>query len=432
MRRKGRKRRSPPAVLIVCAVLTAGTFLGGCSREMTKTISLPGAENEEATIPGVSIKNIREYAFDGNSEDNIKTAWKDADTVCLFRLGEKGYTYRQIDVNTKETVSKEFVDDRMAFNIQIAPGGRYISYEAETAEGASPELVLFLAGEGKRIVLREWDECLQSFSYVWSDDGTKLFSWQNGDNYAFLPDNDWCVTCYDMEDIMEDSKGKLSVKKTVFWMEGSNYAWRSVLPSADGSKVYVREEFESFSDKGDEDLENRTVKEKQAQEKNKENEPAGNGQISADEKIPAKNWLLLPESHEKKKLAEYAKDPVYPVKYTKKGLYYQTIEGKLCLAEHVEEEPSVTELFSAANTEICICSKGDHIFFIDWSDDFSTLKLSGVRMEGISPTAKQVLYQAECDTADYFITADDSEIVLQGCLYLGNDRNSYKIMALGY
>ena len=61
-----------------------------------------------------------------------------------------------------------------------------------------------------------------------------------------------------------------------------------------------------------------------------------------------------------------------------------------------------------------------------------TLQISGVRMEGTEPTAKQVLYKASCESADYLVTADDSAIVLQTDAYLGDDRNSFRITELGY
>lgn len=430
--REVKKQQKRWLVRAMCAVLAAGSVLCGCSGQgMTKTIQLPDTENEEKGIPGIIINRIQEYVYDGHSEDNLWLGWGEtgSDMVCMLRYGEKGYTYRKIDVNTKETISKVFVDDRMIFNIKIAPGGRYISYEAEVAEGAGSELILFAAEEEKHIVLREWDECLQGSSYVWSDDGTKLFSWQNGDDPAFLPDNNWYVACYDMDTLKQDDKGELSVEKKEFLMKGNGYAWRSVLPNADGSEVYVREEYESFSDSKSGEYTNESAKIKMKQENMAVSE---NAEEQADGMKETQSWILRPGSQEKTNVAEYAKSPIYPVKYTKKGLYYRSDEGKLCLAEHVEDKPSVTELFSVSNIETCICGNGDHIFFIEWTDDMRTLQISGVRMEGTEPTAKQVLYKASCESADYLVTADDSAIVLQTDAYLGDDRNSFRITELGY
>ncbi len=428
--RKGKIRKALRAVLIF-TVLASGSVLWGCARqETTKTIGLPDTENGEKGIPGFVIKTIREYVYDGHSEDNLRFGWggTGSDTAFLLRYGEKGYTFRKIDVNTKQTVSETFVDDRMLFNIQIAPGGRYISYEAETEEEAAPELVLFCTGEGERVVLRQWDECLQDFSYVWSDDGTKLFSWQNGDNPAFLPDTDWCVTCYDMDTLVRDNNGRLTVQKTEMKMPGSNYAWRHVLPDAHGTTVYVREEYETFSDSKKGEYLHGQAKKKAAQEANTENaepEIESKGQ-------PAKNWLLTPKELRIEKLPEYAKNAVWPIKYTKNGLYYQSEEKKLYLAGNIEEKPEVKELFSVSNAQVCICGKGDHIFLAEWTDDLQNMQISGVKMEESEPQTKQVLYQTACESADYAIAPDDAAIVLCQSVYLGDDRYSFKVTELGY
>lgn len=430
MKEKG-KLRMRLSVCLICAVLAAACILCGCSqKEIVKTISLPEKKHTERDSQGINIQSIKEYSYEGHTEDQLWLEWgnPDSDTVYMLEYGDKGYTYQKIDIRTKKTVSETFVDDRMIFNVQIAPGGRYISYEAETAAGATPELMLFLADEGKRIVLREWDECLQGFSYVWSDDGTRLFSWQNGDDYAFLPDNNWSVTCYDMETLNKDSKGTLFVEKREIVMDGDSYAWRHVLPNADGSKVYVREEYETFSDsKNGEYLDNPSAKEKMMQENNVEKEPTE----TKNRQKPANNWILIPDNLEKKKVEEYAKEPICPVKYTKKGLYFQDEAGKLYLVENIEK-PSAAELFSVSSKEICICSEGDHLFFVEWTDSMQTLQLSGVRMDGIKPTAKQILYKKNCEGADYYVAADDSALVLKEYGYLENDKNFYHITELRY
>ncbi len=414
--RKLKKRWMRRFVFVMTTVLATGNILCGCSRqEMIRTISLPDTEDKDMGISGFVIKNIQEYTYEGQSEDHLQLAWGKAgeNTVCQLRYEKEGYIYREIDIHTKKTIRKVFMDERMAFNMQIAPGGKFISYEAETEEKAGPELVVFLAEEGEHMVLREWDECLQGFSYVWSDDGNRLFSWQNGDNYAFQPDTDWCVTCYDMKTVKRDSDGKWMVEKTEFQMKGSNYAQRHILPNADGSRVYVREEYDSFSD-------------------SKNQEYPGKDEAAEEKMMRAKNWLLIPEEQKKKKVSEYSKETVWPVKYTKKGLYYQNEEGMLLLAENVEDKPSVKELFRASNMEIAICGNGDHIFHVEWIDDMQNMQISGVKLEGTQPTAKQVLYKDSCEGVEFYVSADDSAIVLRGYEYPGDDRCSFKIMKLGY
>ena len=140
----------------------------------------------------------------------------------------------------------------------------------------------------------------------------------------------------------------------------------------------------------------------------------------------------MKEEQKKKKVSEYSKETVWPVKYTKKGLYYQNEEGMLLLAENVEDKPSVKELFRASNMEIAICGNGDHIFHVEWIDDMQNMQISGVKLEGTQPTAKQVLYKDSCEGVEFYVSADDSAIVLRGYEYPGDDRCSFKIMKLGY
>ena len=64
-------------------------------------------------------------------------------------------------------------------------------------------------------------------------------------------------------------------------------------------------------------------------------------------------------------------------------------------------------------------------------DDLQSMQLSGVKLEGTEPTAKQALYKASFESG-VCISADDSAIVLQGYEYLENDRCNFKVMELGY
>lgn len=396
--------------LLLCSTLT-GLLLCGCGqREMTKTISLPETKREENTSE-IIIKDIRKYVYDGHSEDTLWMSWGEAgsDIAYMLILEENGYMYRKIDVKTKQILNEVFVDDRWISNVHIAPGGRYISYEVENESN----LVLFIPEEEEKIVLCQWEEGQETYSYTWSADGTKLFSWQNGDNYIKNPDEDWSITCYGIQKLKSGGKEESRVVKDEIQMKSKGYSWRSVLPNSDGSRVYVREEYETFLDgKNVEDRVESTSK--------------------SEEKINAENWLLLPKNYEKKKLPEYSKEAVYPVKYTKAGLYFQNVEGDLFLVEDIEEKPAPEELFNTANMEIYICEDGDHIFLVEWRYNMESLQLSGVRMTEGKPTTKQVLYKEAYQNADISIDAGDTAITVWGNEYLGEDRYSFKVTELEY
>lgn len=392
--------------LLFCALLT-GFLLCGCrQRENTKVIALPKSKKEEG--PGIIVKDIRKYVYDGHTEDTLWMSWGESgsDIAYMLILEEKGYMYQKIDVKTEQILNQTLVDDRLLVNVHIAPRGGYISYEVENES----ELVLFIPEEEKKIVLCQWKEGQGSYSYVWSADGTKLFSWQNGDNYEKKQDEDWSVTCYSIEKSKSEEESR--VVKNEIGMKSKGYAWRNVLPNKDGSKVYVREEYEPFSDS--------------------KNAEVNSSAAGSEEKIAAENWLLLPETRGKKSLPEYSEEAVYPVKYTESGLYFQNVEGDLFLVEDIEEGTAAKELFNTANMEIYICEKGDHIFLAEWRENMETLQISGVRIEEENLTAKQVLYKEAYQNAYTSINADDTAIVIQGDEYLGDDRYSFKITELEY
>ena len=405
MKRRKRKR----CIVFWGGILTAAVLSGCGVGEQDKTIVLPPLENQVMDSEKFRFDRIQQYIGSGYAENVISLAWGDVgtDMLCLLKKEDGRYVYQVIDTREDTVLSSVFVDDRSLANVSIAPGGEYLSYEVQ--DGEEMTLIVLCPSQGTRQILHRWREQEESFSYIWSDDGTKLFSWQDGDNYAFSPDTDWCVTCYDMETVKRDSNGGLTIEKKEFRMEGNGHAWRHVLPNADGTKVYVREEYESFSDSKEKEYsENQEIKKKKA----------------------ARNWLIMPEKQEIKKLQEYADEPVNPVKYTKKGLYFQK-EGKLSLVENPEDTPSVKELFRVVDMEVNICGNGDHIFLIEWMDDLQSMQLSGVKLEGTEPTAKQALYKASFESG-VCISADDSAIVLQGYEYLENDRCNFKVMELGY
>ncbi len=395
--------------------IPAGLLLCGCGQqEITKIIALPELESKEESS-GIAIKDLRKYVYDGHTEDMLWMSWGESgsDIAYMLHLEEQGYMYQKIDVKTKQILNETFVDDRVLSNVHISPGGRYIAYEVEAYEAEEESsLILFIPENGKKLVLCRWKGSHETYSYTWSADGTKLFSWQNGDDYEKEPDADWSVTCYSIQAAKANDEEKNRVVKNEISMKSKGYAWRSVLPNKDGSKVYVREEYETFSDS----------------KKAEKRVPLP----MAEEKISAGNWLLTPETHEKKKLPEYSEEAVNPVKYTKAGLYFRNEEGNLMLVENIEKKSAAKELFNTVNKETYICEDGDHIFLIEWRDNMESLQLSGIRMVKGNPSAKQTLYKEAYQNTEIYLNADDTAIVIWGSEYLGEDRYSFKITELEY
>lgn len=410
--RQGKRRKWVKMIssLLFCAFLTEFLLCGCGQCESTKIISLPENKKEEENA-GIVIKDIQKYVHDGHTEDTLWMSWGEpgSDIAFMLILKEEGYMYQKIDVKTEQILDEIFVEDRFISNVCIAPGGRYISYEVEDES----ELILFFPEEDKKLVLWHWEERPIACSYTWSADGTKLFSWQNGDNYEETSDEDWSVICYSVQEAKAGDNTESRVVKNEIGMKDKGYAWRSVLPNADGSEVYVRVEYETFSDS-----------------KNAEDRSAP--MAVSKEKISAENWLLSPETHEKKRLPEYYKEAVYPVKYTKAGLYFQNVGGDLFLVENIEETSFVTELFNTERMEIYVCENGDHIFLAEWRDNMEVLQLSGVRIVDGKPTASQVLYKEAYQNASTSINANDTAVIIEGDEYLGEDRYSFKITKLEY
>lgn len=405
----------------LCWLLIADSLCGCSQKEMTKTISLPETEKTEG-ISGIVIKDIRQYVYEGHSEDTIWMSWGDpgSDIIYMLRLTDKGYMYQKIDISSKKLLGESYVDDRTMMNVQIAPGGRYISYETED----KAELNLFSLEEEKSIVLRNWKgEGSETFSYVWSLDGTKLFAWQDGDNFNKGPDEDWSVTRYDMNTLESDGEDHFTIMKEETEMEGKGYAWRHVLPNDDGSKVYVREEYQIFSDSKEAEYIN-------SQEINAENENTSS--LNRKEERNAENWLLIPDKAQKKKLREYSSEQAWPLRYTEIGLYFRNAEGMLFLAEDIENEPVARELLNTGIQENYICGSGDHVFLADWQNNMETFRISGVRIEDKKAASNQVLYKEKFQNASVSVTSDDAHMIIWGSEYLGGDRYAFKITALGY
>lgn len=404
---------------MACAVTALG--LCGCApREIEKTVALP--EKEEEKDAGIHIKSIQEYSYNGHSEDVVYLSWGEAGskTVYMLKREEDGYEYQMIDAEKMKTVKSIFVDERDVSAAKISPGGRYIAYEVTSEKDV--QLIVFFTEDATRRVLGEWDLVKDAYTFEWSDDGTKLFAWEIGDNYAKDPYEDWHITRYDVEGMQTGSKDSLPAEKCEFVMDGTGYGWRSVLPNADGSEAYVREEHEDYAVGGAKEegyAENET-------NVNEERPMGGKG---------AESWLLMPDTGEKKKLEEFSSDALYPVKYTKTGLFVKDTEGNLLLVESIRDRPAVKELCKTYDEIVNICENGDHLFLLEWMNSSLThYQISGARIEDGQMKARQVLYKSqEGEGVDEFQIVDDGMIVILDRRYFeGGDRHTFNIMMLEY
>lgn len=415
--------------LCACIIVCAATVLGVCGcapHETEKTVALPEKKLEENV--GIHIKNIQEYSYNGHSEDVVYLSWGEAGTKTAYMLkrAEDGYEYHLVDVEKKEVLKSTFVDDRNISAAEIAPGGKYIVYEAVSETDV--QLIVFFAEDGTRQVLEKWDVMNDAYTYEWSDDGTKIFAWELGDNYAKDPYEDWHIIRYDVGGAKKEDE-KLTVEKCDFLMKGTGHGWRSVLPNADGSEVYVREEHEDYVVGGAKEegyIENEEDVNRESVNKSEERPPGGKG---------AESWMLVPDTGEKKKLEEFSPDAVYPVKYTKAGLFASDTDGNLLLVENIRNEPAVNELCKTYDELISICENGDHLFLMEWMDNSLThYQLSGVRIEDGQLKTRQVLYKSrDGEGIDECHIVNDSMVVLLDRRYFeGGDRHTFNITMLEY
>lgn len=409
---------------MIC-IMAALSLYGCAPGERTSVVTLP--EKESGGELGINIKNIQEYTYDGHSESNVFIAWgwPGSGLVYILKLEERGYVYYKMDVQKKEVLDSTLVDERDIGDVKIAPGGCYISYEVLTGiddDNIEGQHILFCAETGVSKVLKKWNAADEVYSYVWSDDGTKLFSWQMGDNYkegSPESNDEWTVTRYDVDNAQ--------IEKAEFTLESSGYGWRSVLPNADGSEIYVREEHEDYVAGG-------LGAEKGGAADDRVNIETEEGSEDPSPDRGARNWMLIPASMKVKKLKEYSGEAVYPVKYTKEGLFVQDIEGNQLLVDHMEGDPVKNELFRTDNLEVYICENGDHIFLLEWINNMSCFQITGIKVENGQAKARQVLYKSAVgDEVDKVAILDDRMMVIQGSRYSEeSDAYSFKSTTLEY
>lgn len=407
-RKKGKWHKE----LLACA-LTALLLCGCGSGEKTKTIVLPPPENREEETENLKINRIREYV--GREEGRMYLNWGEpgTDRFCLVKEVGDRYLFQEMDSRT-DGVLREFWLEEPAEairNLSISPGGKYVAYEVEE-KGGMKLIILSTQYEIGR-VFREWEDPEETFSYIWTDDGTKLVFWQSGDTKD--PYAEWTVGWQEPLLVADGGGVRLDTGRSEFAMEGHGPSWRIVLPNADGSEIYVREQFRSFTD-GSED----------GEEAGEETRAPGD----------AYNWLLRPNVSTREELPEYSKESVYPVKYTPAGLFVQDASGSLFLVEELYLNPVKKELVTVDparfSPTFSICGNGDHVFWTEWLN-YSLYQLSGLLIqEGRAYRDPVVLYQDNYESLEEIRVLNDRMIVFWGTEPLENGEYQYKVTALEY
>lgn len=410
--RQGKRR----ACRVFLTAALAALVMGGCGhKERTRVIVLPPIEAQAPDNEKFRINSIREYVGSGREEERLHLAWGEPGTDLLYLMKEEDgkYLYQTIDTRSNTVAGSVCVEDRAGdmANVSIAPGGGSVSYEIQNG-GGGMELKVFFPEPGIRQTLHTWEDSEETYSYIWSDDGTKLISWQNGDTKN--PYADWRITEYHLESVLKDTReGFFNGRRTQFLMKGQGYSWRIVLPNADGSEIYVREQFRTFNDSMTDE-----------------------GVNQEDQGKDAFNWLLT-EDADVTELAEYSKESVYPVKYTPVGLYVQEEDGSLCLVDNIRSEhPVKKELLPAAREQYvsvpCICENGDHVFLTEWLN-YSRYQISGVRILGGEADGDPVvLYQDNYDSLIRMTVQQDQAVIFWGKESLDEEQYHYKVTVLEY
>ncbi|MCM1187771.1 MAG: hypothetical protein NC541_00560 [bacterium] len=420
MKRKGNGMRLRLAGGILAALTAA---LAGCGAgEQTKTVVLPSlTKGEIPEADPFEIRHIREYVGSVYPNDAAGLVWGNPETDFIYVLEKDSegndYYYQTVDIQTNQILSVISVENRPIWNIAIAPGGQFFSYETE--EGGKQELVLFIPGKDNcRQILRSWEDPEEIYSYLWSDDGMRLLSWQSGDTKD--PYADWAVTCYLMDDLSDSPDGSFRGTKSEFLLAGSGPSWRMVLPNADGSEIYVREQFKTFGSAGTEG-------------DGRDSESA----VAGEEEGPiACNWLFRSDSNGIEALAEYSTVPVQPLKYTTAGLFVLEENGGLSLVRDLRWQPEKKTVIPGdwenRDPIFRICENGDHVFLLEWLDD-AAYQISGMKVgEGDMGASPAVLYRGQYDSLTEISVLRDRAVCFWRKEGNGDEWYHYKITALEY
>lgn len=378
------------------SIMTAISLTGCSTENISKTIVL---SEEESRREGTEVKDIKEYTYEGISKDIGHIAWNEEEAG-TFRIltavssGEYIYGVEDIYMEAQDNQEKGLIDKRIMSQVKMAPGGGYVSYEVW--ENQVSYLILYRTEDAEQSVLREWKDDMEVFQYAWSDDGTKLFAWQDGNDYGQDTYDEWKVYRYDMETGLQ----------TEVRLKGIGSSYRMVLPNWNGTCVYIVEE--RISAKA---------------EKNNE----------ADNQFLHR--VADMETGEVKELGWWDADEAWPIKYTEEGMYAQNLDGTISIYKGLFGEVEKKELFAVdyRNVRLCICEHGDHIFLIEWDSDSRYMQVSSVNVKDGEIVGRQVIYKGISGVdAEAAISPNDDAIAIQSSEYIEDDRWRFKITVLEY
>lgn len=393
-------------------MLTISLLCGCGMKEVSKTIVLPEENREEAENGSIEIKDIHEYTYEGNGNELGYIAWdqEDEDSLWIVRdagadTGMHAYYAQKIDMDTKEILENILLDEREISNGQIAPGGKYISFE--TWEESMIGLVIFKTSEQEATVLREWEDATEMPCYAWSGDGTKFFSWTDGNYCKQNPYQDWSICRYDME----------TGEKIEIQFEGNEYFWRTVVPNRDGSKVYITENGMEQS---------RNTLDMVMEENSAEDGTA---------RTVALHRILDMNTQEICNLGDQLTEMAFPMFDTEAGLIAKDRDDHIVLYQDLTTSPAKKDLLTLdyMNAEVFACEQGDHIFLVEGDQDNRYMQVVGMQIEDGEVTGQQVLYKGIAgNDATVAIHPMDHAVAIQSSDYIENDRWRITITVLEY
>ncbi len=403
----------------VIALIVAGLLLCGCAgQETSKTIVLPKETEDTENNAGIDVRDIKEYSFEGSV---YAMTWKrdSREEICVLRDQGGGLGYQTMNIYQGTESDIVVFEERPVSVSQIAPGGQCVLYE--TFDNGMIQLILYRVQTGEKLVIheRERDDSAEAYYFKWSGDGTRFFVWPDG-NYSGQNAVQMYPICrYDA----------LSGEKTEIMMEGTENAWRQVIPNEDGSKVYIREEYP------DKEGNASVFSEEWLELYRIENTELGTGAAYADgyeSPIPGRSWVLEMETAAIREIDGENGDIPNLIRYTDQGVIGRNEEEVWMMAEPLSEFQKERILMTDCE-KVCVCGKGDHIFLLDRESGTDTMQIMGIKVQDGEIVGRQVLYKGingYCAGAE--VGADDGELIVQTIEYLENGNSLAQVTVLEY
>lgn len=403
----------------VIALIVAGLLLCGCAgQETSKTIVLPKETEDAEDNAGIDVRDIKEYSFEGSV---YAMTWKrdSREEICVLRDQGGGLGYQTMNIYQGTESDIVVFEERPVSVSQIAPGGQCVLYE--TFDNGMIQLILYRVQTGEKLVIheRERDDSAEAYYFKWSGDGTRFFVWPDGNYSGQNAVQTYPICRYDA----------LSGEKTEIMMEGTENAWRQVIPNEDGSKVYMREEYPDNEGNAS------VFSEEWLELYRIENTELGTGAAYADgyeSSIPGRSWVLEMETAAIREIDGENGDILNLIRYTDQGVIGRNEEEVWMMAEPLSEFQKERILMTDCE-KVCVCGKGDHIFLLDRESGTDTMQIMGIKVQDGEIVGRQVLYKGingYCAGAE--VGADDGELIVQTIEYLENGNSLAQVTVLEY